>query len=132
MTPQEPQRRITAGTVRWTLLGILGLALAVGVALVASSLASQRIGLSDEPISAGSALQPPRSSGKGATRPVDQAQTAGGETTTSSTTPPENTTGPEPATNLAPPPATPPTPTPTRPDDHGDESGHGSGGSNDD
>lgn len=135
--PEEPQRRITAGAVRWTLLGILGLALAVGVALVASSLASQRIGLSDEPISAGSALQPPRT-GKETTRPGDQEQPAA-TTTSSGTTAPESTTVPVSPTTTAPPAAPPQSSTstttrPTQPDGHGEDgvTSNGGGGSEDD
>ncbi|MGK2956438.1 MAG: hypothetical protein ACSLFI_12320 [Solirubrobacterales bacterium] len=46
------------GLGRWLLLGIFGIALAVAIALAAGSLASQPIGLSGEPVSAGSALEP--------------------------------------------------------------------------
>jgi|GEM_PF-665987 len=47
-------------TVRWIGLALLGLAIAAGVAIAASSLASQQIGLASEPISAGDTLAPAR------------------------------------------------------------------------
>ncbi len=142
VNPENPRRRVTASAVRWTLLGILGLALAVGVALVASSLASQRIGLSDEPISAGSALQPPRSGDNSTTRPGDETHSKGTTPTPSDTTGPGTTTIPvSPTTTTSPPtsspstspPAAPTATTPAPPDIHGDDGGqsHG-GGSGDD
>jgi len=45
-------------TIRWVALALLGLLIAGGVAIAASSLASQQIGLASEPISAGNALAP--------------------------------------------------------------------------
>lgn len=45
--------------VAWTLLALLGLALAAGVTLAASELSSQKIGLQSEPLDAGRDLAPP-------------------------------------------------------------------------
>jgi hypothetical protein len=45
--------------IRWTALAILGLLIAAGVSVAASSLASQQIGLASEPLNAGDALAPP-------------------------------------------------------------------------
>lgn len=45
-------------TMKWIGLALLGLAIAAGVAIAASSLASQQIGLASEPISAGDSLAP--------------------------------------------------------------------------
>jgi hypothetical protein len=45
-------------TWRWVGLALLGLVVAVGVAFVASGLASRQIGLASEPIDAGRALAP--------------------------------------------------------------------------
>jgi hypothetical protein len=45
-------------TIRWAGLALLGLLIAAGVSIAASSLASQQIGLASEPVSAGDALAP--------------------------------------------------------------------------
>jgi len=45
--------------IRWAALAILGLLIAAGVSVAASSLASQQIGLASEPLNAGDALAPP-------------------------------------------------------------------------
>jgi len=57
---KEPEDRIPGdwSTWHWLLLGLLGVALAVAIALVAGGLASQPVGLTGEPVSAGSALDP--------------------------------------------------------------------------
>ena len=47
------------GWLRWTLLALLGLAVAAAISVAASNLVSQRIGLASEPLSAGRALAPP-------------------------------------------------------------------------
>ncbi|MBJ7331970.1 MAG: hypothetical protein JHC95_18885 [Solirubrobacteraceae bacterium] len=44
--------------IGWVLLGLAGVALAVGVTMAATSVTSQRIGLDSEPLSAGSDLVP--------------------------------------------------------------------------
>jgi hypothetical protein len=45
-------------TLRWLGLALLGILIAAGVSIAASSLASQQIGLASQPISAGDALAP--------------------------------------------------------------------------
>jgi hypothetical protein len=45
-------------TMRWLGLALLGIAIAAGVSIAASRLASQQIGLASQPISAGDALAP--------------------------------------------------------------------------
>lgn len=45
-------------SARWIGLAILGVLIAAGVSIAASSVASQQIGLASEPISAGDALAP--------------------------------------------------------------------------
>lgn len=47
-----------AATLRWLGLALLGIVIAVAIAIAASHLASQQIGLATEPISAGDALAP--------------------------------------------------------------------------
>ncbi len=48
----------TRATAKWVGLALLGLLIAVAVAIAGSSLASRQIGLASEPISAGDALAP--------------------------------------------------------------------------
>jgi hypothetical protein len=99
--------------LRWTLLALLGLAIAAGVSVAASHLVSQRIGLASEPLTAGRALAPPpreRSNdhGRRGIRPRGTSPTT--TTTTTTVAPPTATTTP-PATSTttapAPPPASP-------------------------
>ena len=47
-----------AATLRWPLFAVLGLLVAVGVALLANKLVSESIGITSEPISAGESLTP--------------------------------------------------------------------------
>jgi hypothetical protein len=44
--------------VRWTVAALAGLVFAVGIGIAASTLASERIGLSSEPVTAGGELAP--------------------------------------------------------------------------
>jgi hypothetical protein len=46
-------------TVRWIGLAVLGLVIAAAVAIAASTLASQQIGIASESVSAGDSLAPP-------------------------------------------------------------------------
>lgn len=46
------------GTAKWILLALLGLAIAIGVAIAAANLTSQQIGIASESVSAGDALAP--------------------------------------------------------------------------
>lgn len=52
-------------TVKWIGLALLGLVIAIGVAVAATNLVSQQIGISSESISAGDALAPVVGSAKG-------------------------------------------------------------------
>lgn len=45
-------------TAKWVLLALLGLAIAIGVAIAASDLAGRQIGIASESVSAGDALAP--------------------------------------------------------------------------
>ena len=56
----ESVEGVTRLGLRWTLLALLGLAVAAGVSVAASHLVSQRIGLASEPLSAGKELAPPQ------------------------------------------------------------------------
>src|SRR3954454_13137832 len=46
------------GTISWMLLGLAGLAIAIGVAIAAANLTSRQIGIASESVSAGDALAP--------------------------------------------------------------------------
>lgn len=107
-------------TLRWLGLALLGILVAAGVAIAASRLASQQIGLASEPISAGDALAPAKLSPPRHRRrpPRHQAK-------------PERTV-PTVPTVTAPPATTPtPAPPPPRSESHspgGDGEHHGGGG----
>ncbi len=107
-------------TAKWIALALVGLAIAGGVAIAASALTSQQIGISAEPIEAGDTLAPHsgRNHGSG---------DGGG---TEPTTPTEPTSGEE---STAEPETSPPT-TPAEPetDDHGGDGGSGGGEGGDD
>ena len=97
--------------LRWTLLALLGLAVAAGISVAASHLVSQRIGLASEPLSAGKELAPPqpeRSNGRH--RGPDSRDTSPATTTTTTTIAPPGTTAPSATT--APPVTTAPAPPP--------------------
>jgi hypothetical protein len=136
-------------TIRWIALALLGLLVAGGVSIAASSLASQQIGLASEPISAGDALAPVvRTHAKSHRRQPPTRHTKRGPRTTAapsapyppsvSTAPPSTSTAPMPTTSRSPPStSTPVSPPPGRrpggdgSDSRGDrggergESGHG-------
>ena len=104
-----------ASILRWSLLALAGLAVAIGVGGAAAALTSNQIGLSEEPIRAGEALAPSSArddhgGGRGRDHPEDGPHHSGHDdssipTTTTTTTP---TTTVPPATTTAPPTATPP------------------------
>jgi hypothetical protein len=54
---------MTASTLRWPLLAVIGLLVALAVGLLATRLVSERIGISSEPITAGESLTPKRANG---------------------------------------------------------------------
>lgn len=95
--------------IGWVLLGVAGVALAVGVTMTATSLTSQRIGLADEPITAGQELVPT------------------GTTPARTTTVARTVT----VTTAAPAPAAAPAPTATRESEPGDDHGGDRGGDDD-
>ncbi len=47
-----------AATTKWVLLALIGLAIAIGVAIAAANLTSRQIGIASESVSAGDALAP--------------------------------------------------------------------------
>jgi hypothetical protein len=107
-------------SAKWVLLALVGLAIAIGVAIAAANLASRQIGIASESVSAGNALAPALQAPAG-NRDQDR--------------PPQNTTTPEDTTTTEEPP---PEVTTTESDDHGgddhggeDHSGHGGGGDSD-
>lgn len=109
-------------TAKWLLLALVGLAIAIGVAIAAANLTSQQIGIANESVSAGDALAPALSvPGEGSQQGPPHDHGPDGEPT--STTPFESpsTTTEEPAA---------PSEEPVEPEaEHGDDSGgHGSDG----
>jgi hypothetical protein len=83
-----------SATIRWVVLALLGLLIAAGVSIAASSLVSQQIGLASEPISAGDALAPQESS-----------RANSHEAPRRKASPTKTPTEPAPAETAAPPPA---------------------------
>jgi hypothetical protein len=88
--------------LKWSLLALAGLAVAIAVAIAASELTSERIGLASEPIRAGEALAPasrerqrPEEVGDHPGRSDDPRITTASTTTSTTTT---TTTPPPPAT----------------------------------
>ena len=118
-------------TIRWVALALLGLLIAAGVSIAASSLVSQQIGLASEPISAGDALAPKASSRanrhQGPRHKASPAKTP--------TEPPAETTAPPPASTEPQSPVAPPSAVPVAPSPpsglspSGGEQDHGGGGS---
>lgn len=95
--------------LRWLGLALLGILIAAGVSIAASSLASQQIGLASQPISAGDALAPSTREKPRHRRP-NQHHANRDHTTpspTPSTAPPSQ---PEPPIYSEPPSTTPPVP----------------------
>jgi hypothetical protein len=81
--------------LRWLLLALAGLLVAVAVAVLASKLTSQRIGLSSEPLEAGQTLAPPEHGSGDADghRPSgDRAEPSTTTTTTTTASEPTTTT----------------------------------------
>ncbi|HWN73596.1 MAG TPA: hypothetical protein VNN15_07315 [Solirubrobacterales bacterium] len=89
-----------SATTKWVLLALVGLAIAIGVAIAAAHLTSQQIGIASESVSAGDALAPslhvpsakPGSGGDRGTPSKEGTTTLPAEppaTTTEEVTPPE-------------------------------------------
>ncbi|MEZ5157141.1 MAG: hypothetical protein R2718_13650 [Solirubrobacterales bacterium] len=123
-----------AAILRWSLLALLGLVVAVAVGVAAASITSSRIGISNEPVRAGEALAPKAAKrddhrgGRGRDHPEDGRHHGGGSddsTTTTTTSPPATTTTTPPVTTTAPPPTT------TTPTTTSDDSGHSEDGDDD-
>jgi hypothetical protein len=108
--------------LRWVGLAVLGILVAAAVSVAASRLASQEIGLSSQPISAGDALAPP------VPRPAESHK-AGGPPRAAAPSQPAPPPAPEPETapESQPVPAGPETTTPGGADSGGGDSG-GDGG----
>jgi hypothetical protein len=109
-------------TAKWVLLALVGLAIAIGVAIAAANLTSQQIGIASESVSAGDALAPKlKVPGEG--KPGAQGGDHHGpaEETTAVPTEPPTTTREEPSP--------PPEETVAPPSEGGDDyGGHGSDG----
>jgi hypothetical protein len=115
--------------VRWVLLAVVGLLIAVAVAVLASELTSQRIGLASEPLDAGKILAPPQPrGGRAANTPSGDGH---GGTSTASTTPTTTTATTVPTTTV-PPATTQPPPVTTTGDDSSSGSDSGGEGASDD
>ncbi len=113
-------------TLRWVGLALLGILIAAGVSVAASSLASRQIGLASEPISAGDALAPARAEGAPGHRRHrhrhEHSQRQGGPSESPPAEPPPPAQPPEEA--LPPEPPVPASPAGRQ----GDDSGGGGGG----
>jgi hypothetical protein len=108
--------------MRWFGLALLGIAIAAGVSIAASSLASQQIGLASQPISAGDALAP-REPSAAATRHRRHRHERSPAKTKHTAPAPETTEAQPPA---MPSPTVPATPTaPSSPGPSGGEQDHG-------
>lgn len=110
-------------TLRWLGLALLGILIAAGVSISASSLASQQIGLASQPISAGDALAPATREKPKQRRP--KQHNSNRHTTT--TAPPSK---PEPPA-YSEPPSTTPTAPPRESTESGSHDGEHSGGADD-
>jgi outer membrane biosynthesis protein TonB len=123
------------GSIRWIALALLGLLIAAAVALAASNLASQQIGIASESVSAGDSLAPPVTSvhrghkdAPGKEKPSKEAEPpAESEPSTETERPSETEPSAEPS-----PPAEPELSEPSPAPAEGDDSGGGGGGGRDD
>lgn len=127
------------GSIRWIALALLGLLIAAAVALAASNLASQQIGIASESVSAGDSLAPPVTSvhrghkdAPGKEKPSNQAEPQGEpEPSPETERPAETEPSPETEQSAEPEPEpSEPTPGPAAGDDSG--GGGGGGGGRDD
>ena len=101
---------------RWLLLGISGIALAVAIALAAGNLADQPVGISGEPVSAGSALEPPSDgSNSGAKKSATGGSGSGGTPSAVTASPDTSGTAASGTSSPAPPVAPPAQPVPPGP-----------------
>jgi hypothetical protein len=82
-------------TLKWVLLALVGLAIAIGVAVAAANLTSQQIGIASESVSAGDTLAPSLyvpGEGKTQGEGRDHGGPEGTTTTTTPAEPPTTTT----------------------------------------
>jgi hypothetical protein len=117
-------------TFKWIGLALLGLAIAAAVAIAASHLTSQQIGLASESITAGDKLAPAARSANAGKRPANRSHTGTTPATTTPASPPTTTVTPPPT--VPPPVTTVPPPSGDSSDDHGGSSSHVGGGGADD
>jgi len=106
-------------TAKWVLLALLGIAIAIGVAIAAANLTSQQIGIASESVSAGDKLAPALSV-PGERPPNGPSHDHGPDEEPSTTFEPPETAGEEPVQ---------PEVVEPEPENGGDDSGgHGSDG----
>jgi hypothetical protein len=86
--------------LRWPLLALMGLLIAAAIAILATQMVSQKIGISSEPLSAGMALAPRSTAPK--KPPATRTTTSSPGTTTTSAPAPVPAPLPMPATPSAP------------------------------
>jgi hypothetical protein len=117
-------RLTSSPAVRWTALALLGVVIAIAVGVIASQVASQRIGLASEPVRAGESLAPSSTSPAGH-GPDTNNSGSGSE----SSAPGSDDGGPGPTTTTTSTTTTvPSTTTTTTPATTGDDYGGGEGG----
>ena len=120
---------MTASTLRWPLFALIGLLVAVAVALLANGLVSESIGITSEPVTAGESLSPKRAHREHRPRrqsqaPTQTTSTAGpgytgtvssgaGSDNSSSDQPQADDSKPKGSLNSAPPTPTSPAPAPS-------------------
>lgn len=118
-----------SATAKWVLLALVGLAIAVGVAIAAANLTSQQIGIASESVSAGDALAPSLKVPGEGRPPGEGHENRGPEEETTTTVPSEPTTTiapEEPAGEEPAPPAEEPSSPPS--ESTGEDHGHGPDG----
>jgi hypothetical protein len=103
-------------TLRWIALALLGLIIAAAVALGASRLASQQIGIASESVSAGDTLAPPITPATKRRQEKPEGNGPRKEETKTEAQPPTETVEPEPPAEV-----------PAEPSSGDDESGGGGG-----
>ena len=55
---------MTVSTLRWPLFAVLGLLVAIAIAVLATQMVSEKIGITSEPVTAGESLSPAHTEGK--------------------------------------------------------------------
>ena len=111
--------------LRWLGLALLGILIAAGVSIAASSLASQQIGLASQPIGAGDALAPAAKEKPKQRRP--KQHNSNRDTTTFAQPPIAPPSQPEPPAYSEPPSTTPTVPPHESPESSSHDGEHSSG-----